>query len=216
MKPLLNETEIRVLGSLIEKEITTPEYYPMSLNALVNACNQKSNREPVVSYDEAVVTEALDSLREKELVIVVRNRDSRVVKYDNYFADGYSLSPQEVAVMDVLMLRGPQTVGEIRNRADRMYDFSSLEEVEAILEGLSAREDQPLVLKLPRQTGHKECRYAHLLAGEEAVNNLTNSEPAGGAIESERIDALEQTVELLRQELDELRQQFSDFRNQFE
>lgn len=216
MNPLLNDTEIRVLGSLVEKEITTPEYYPMSLNALVNACNQKSNREPVVSYDENTVTEALDSLREKELIIVVRNRDSRVVKYDNYFADGYLLSPQEVAVMNVLMLRGPQTLGEIRNRADRMYDFASLEEVEAVLDGLVAREEQPLVVKLPRQTGHKECRYAHLLAGEEAVNNLTISEPAGGTIESERIDMLEQTIESLRRELDELKKQFNDFRNQFE
>ncbi len=213
---LLNDVEIRVLGSLVEKEITTPEYYPLSLNSLVTACNQKSNREPVVLYDEATVTAALDTLREKNLAIVVKNRDSRVLKYDNYFADGYGLSAEESAVMNVLMLRGPQTIGEIRIRAERMHDFSSLEEVESILDGLADREDDPLAMKLPRQMGHKECRYAHLLAGEEGIRLPENAGQAGGAIDGERINYLEQQIECLRQDLDDLKSHFAEFCKQFE
>lgn len=216
MKPLLNDIEIRVLGSLVEKEITTPEYYPLSLNSLVTACNQKSNREPVVNYDEETVAGALDSLREKDLAIVVRNRDSRVLKYDNYFADGYDLTPAEAAVMNVLMLRGPRTVGEIRVRAERMHGFGSLEEVEGILDALASREDGPLVVKLPRRAGHKDSRFAQLLAGEEGIVAEGDSEQASGGNESERINTLEQQIEALQVQLDELGQQFADFRKQFE
>lgn len=216
MRATLTDTEIRVLGCLVEKEITTPEYYPLSLNSLVTACNQKSNRDPVVSYDEPTVADAIDSLREKELVIVVKNRDSRVLKYDNYFADFYSFSAQETAVMNVLMLRGPQTVGEIRVRSERLHGFSSIEEVESVLEGLAERGDGPFVLRLPRQAGHKESRWVHLLAGEDAVSRTPAGSPVVPSSDGERIAQLEQQVELLGAELDELRQQFADFRNQFE
>lgn len=216
MRATLTDTEVRVLGSLVEKEITTPEYYPLSLNSLVTACNQKSNREPVVSYDETTVTAALDSLRDKGLAIVVKNRDSRVLKYDNYFSDFYSLSPQENAVMNVLMLRGPQTVGEVRVRSERLHDFSSLEEVEGVLEELAERQDGPFVVKLSRLAGQKESRWAHLLAGEVSAAETPATTPDVGAIDGERIAQLEHQVELLGAELDELRQQFADFRNQFE
>ncbi len=141
MEIVLSDIEIRVLGSLVEKEITTPEYYPLSLNALTNACNQKSNRDPVVDYDEDEVRDALYELKDKGLALTCEG--SRVFKYDNYFADKFALSPEEVAVMCVLMLRGPQTPGEIRSRTDRLHAFEELSEVETTLEGLASREDGP-------------------------------------------------------------------------
>ena len=152
MFDLLTETEVRVLGSLVEKQLTTPEYYPMTLNALVAACNQKSNRDPVVSYDESTVTEALDSLRDKNLVYTFHGSTSRVVKYKHMLPNVYELDSAETAVMDVLMLRGPQTVGEIRGRTDRLFDFSGLPEVQETLDKL-ARRDEPLVVRLERQPG---------------------------------------------------------------
>jgi len=215
MDHLLNNTEIRVLGCLVEKEITTPEYYPLTLNSLTTACNQKSNRDPVVSYDETTVAEALDSLREKDLVIVERGRDSRVPKYDNYFADSYQLSKPEVAVLCELMLRGPQTVGELRTRGERLYQFAGLDEVAQTLDALAAREDHPLVVKLPRQIGQKEPRYAHLLAGEDGIS-ASAAEANGSAVDPERIEILEEEVRSLRAELADIRQLFNDFRKQFE
>jgi len=211
MDVVLTEAQVRVIGSLIEKEITTPEYYPLTINALINACNQKSNRDPVVAYNECIVSQVIDELLENGLVLKAGIRDSRVPKYDNYFADTFNLKPQEVAVMCELMLRGPQTVGEIRGRADRMYKFAELSEVEVILDGLISREERPLVVKLPRQTGQKEVRYAHLLCGEPLVEvSAELSENLSGACsEIQRIIALEKELEALKQE-------FANFKKQFE
>src|SRR3954467_10812569 len=161
--PPLNATEVRVLGSLIEKEITTPDYYPLSLNALTNACNQSSNRNPVVHFDEAAVEQALDSLRQKNLIHMVQRSDSRVSKYRHVVMETMNLNRPEIAVIDVLMLRGPQTVGEIRTRTNRLYDFVGLEHVESVLQGLIQRQPA-LIVRLPRQTGQKEVRIAHLLS----------------------------------------------------
>lgn len=210
MDIVLTDVQIRVIGSLIEKEITTPEYYPLTLNALINACNQKSNRDPVVSYNECIVSQTVDELLENGLVLRAGIRDSRVPKYDNYFADTFNLKPQEVAVMCELMLRGPQTVGEIRGRADRMYKLTELSEVEAILDGLIAREDGPLVVKLPRQTGQKEVRYMHLLCGEPDFDKAEDQgeHTPGACSEIERIIALERELETLKQEFAEFRKQF--------
>ena len=171
MPVILTETEVRVLGSLIEKQLTTPEYYPLTLNALVAACNQKSNRDPVVSYDENTVTAALDTLRDKNLVYTFHGSTSRVVKYKHMFPNVYEIDAAAVAVMDALMLRGPQTVGEIRGRTDRLYDFSGLSEVQETLDKLAHRHE-PLIVRLERQVGQKDARYAHLLSGEIDVASL--------------------------------------------
>src|SRR5216117_2648947 len=173
MNHTLSDVEIRVLGSLVEKEITTPDYYPLSLNALVAACNQSSNRNPVTNFDEDTVARAADTLREKKLVHLVDRGESRVTKYRHVLYEAMNMGRPVIAVMCVLMLRGPQTVGEIRTRSNRLYDFSSLEQVEATLNALMSAES-PLVLRLPRQSGQKEVRYAHLLSGEMA---LTEPEP---------------------------------------
>jgi uncharacterized protein YceH (UPF0502 family) len=221
----LDEREVRVVGSLVEKQVTTPDYYPLTLNALVNACNQISNRDPVVRYDEREVTEAVESLRAKNLVYIFYGAESRVPKYKHMMREVYTLSPQELAVVCVLMLRGPQTVGEIRGRTGRLYEFAELREVEEILDEL-ARRDEPLVVKLPRQAGRKEARYAHLLSGMPAVEE-SNDEPHGHAAprasssstraaEGERVARLEAEVETLRGEVAELRRQLEEFRRQFE
>jgi len=196
----LNDVEVRVLGSLIEKEITTPDYYPLSLNALVAACNQSSNRNPVVHFDEDTVARATESLREKKLVHQVDRSESRVSKYRHVLYEAMNFGRPAVAVMGVLMLRGPQTVGEIRTRSNRLYDFTSLDEVELTLNALMSREP-PLIVRLPRQAGQKEVRYAHLLSGEVT---LTEPEP-----ELDRIGKLEKEVE-------DLKKQFEQFRKQFE
>ena len=162
----LNDIDVRVLGSLVEKDLTTPEYYPLSLNALVNACNQTSNRDPVVKYDEPTVKSAVDRLRKYSLVRSIQRADARVMKYMHLMRDAMSLEPPELAAMCVLMLRGPQTVGEIRTRSGRLFDFPSLEEVEATLNTLMTRAE-PLVARLPRQPGQKEARFAQLLSGDE-------------------------------------------------
>jgi uncharacterized protein YceH (UPF0502 family) len=216
---ILTTVEVRVLGSLIEKEITTPEYYPLTLNALVNACNQISNRDPVVSFDEMTVARALESLREKKLAWMVTGV-GRVPKYEHRFAEALQLAAQEVAVLCVLMLRGPQTVGEIRGRTTRLYEFKELEEVELTLQALQSAQP-PLALKLPRQPGTKESRYAHLLAGEVQIEErevAPRLEPATVAIrqENERLAALEGETAQLRVDLQELKQQFLDFKKQFE
>ena len=223
MGALLNDVEARVVGSLAEKQVTTPDYYPLTLNALVHACNQISNREPVVNYDERTVADAVESLRAKNIVYIFYGAESRVPKYKHMMREMFALSPQELAALCVLMMRGPQTVGEIRGRTGRLYEFASLSEVEATLEGL-ARRDEPLVSKLPRQAGRKEARYAHLLSGlpeveetgEEHATHASTRANTPRATEGERVARLEAEVESLRREVGELRQQFEEFRRQFE
>ncbi len=218
----LNDAEVRVLGSLIEKQITTPEYYPLTLNALTHACNQISNRDPVVAYDEKQVVRALESLREKNLAYIFYGSESRVPKYKHVVPEVLHLTPPQVALMCVLMLRGPQTVGELRGRSLRLYEFKELAEVEATLEELSKSEPQPLVARLPRQPGRKESRYAHLLSGQIEIEAQEMAaprvEPARREVlaENERVARLEAEVEALRREVAELRQQLDDFRKQFE
>jgi uncharacterized protein len=206
----LDDTEVRVLGALIEKETTTPDYYPLSLNALVAACNQSSNRNPVVHFDEGIVARAADSLREKKLVHLIDRGESRVTKYRHVLYEALNLGRPAIAVLCVLMLRGPQTVGEIRTRTNRLYDFTSLEEVETILNTLMSG-DSPFIARLPRQTGQKEVRYAHLLSGE--VRQPDSQSQSESQPESEpdldRIAKLEQDVA-------ELKQQFEEFRKQFQ
>ena len=216
MPVILTETEVRVLGSLIEKQLTTPEYYPLTLNALVAACNQKSNRDPVVSYDENTVTAALDTLRDKNLVYTFHGSTSRVVKYKHMFPNVYEIDAAAVAVMDALMLRGPQTVGEIRGRTDRLYDFSGLSEVQETLDKLAHR-DEPLIVRLERQVGQKDARYAHLLSGEIDVASLPVArERTATAGQSERVDALVAEIESLKSDLASFREEFAEFRKQFD
>jgi uncharacterized protein len=215
----LTAFEVRVLGSLIEKEITTPEYYPLTLNALLNACNQISNRDPVVSFDDKTVARSLEDLREKKLVWMVTGV-GRVPKYEHRFAEVLKLAEQELAVLCVLMLRGPQTVGEIRGRTGRLYEFKELEEVELTLQALITAE-LPLVAKLPRQPGTKESRYAHLLSGEVQIEErevAPRIEPAVIEVrqENEKIAKLEEELAQVRMDLSELKQQFVDFKKQFE
>jgi uncharacterized protein YceH (UPF0502 family) len=216
---VLTQVEVRVLGSLIEKEITTPEYYPLTLNALTNACNQLSNRDPVVSFDDRTVARALESLREKKLAWMVTGV-GRVPKYEHRLTETLQLAEQEVAVLCVLMLRGPQTIGEIRGRTGRLYEFKELEEVELTLQALMAAQP-PLVFRLPRQPGTKESRYAHLLAGEVQVEEreVTHRlEPATLEVrqENERLAKLEDEIAQVRGELEELKHQFLEFKKQFE
>ncbi len=217
-QPLLNETEVRVAGSLVEKQVTTPDYYPLTLNALVAACNQISNRDPVVSYDEATVTSALESLREKKLAREVRTAEGRVPKYRHVLNEVLPLRAAEMAVLCVLLLRGPQTVGELRGRTERLYSFSDISYVEATLEALSEHEGGALVVRLPRQSGQKEARWAHLLGGPVEVTELPPPAPParGARVDEERVARLEQEVATLRQELTELRAQFAEFKRQFE
>jgi uncharacterized protein YceH (UPF0502 family) len=221
--PLLNEVEVRVVGALIEKQVTTPEYYPLTLNALINACNQISNRDPVVSFDEKTVARAIESLREKNLVYVFYGADSRVPKYKHIMTEIFKLSPAELGVMCVLMLRGPQTIGELRGRTGRLYEFADLAEVESTLEGLRTRDEQALVAKLPRQPGQKDSRYVQLLAGEVVVADepparVPRAEAAVREVraENEKIAQLESEVAGLRAEIVELREQFVEFKKQFE
>jgi uncharacterized protein YceH (UPF0502 family) len=219
MAETLTEIEVRVLGSLIEKQITTPEYYPLTLNALVAACNQKNNRNPVTSYAESEIDDALFSLRDKNLAYVFHGSTSRVPKYKHVVPEVMHLSPAEVAALCVMMLSGPQTVGEIRTRGSRLYEFAGLEEVEETLRSLSAREGEPLVTKLSRQPGQKEARFAHLLSGEPSAEQIV---PAAAerkprsANDADRIASLEETVKDLSQRMEELTAQFEGFKKQFE
>jgi uncharacterized protein YceH (UPF0502 family) len=214
----LDDVEVRVLGALIEKQVTTPEYYPLTLNALVHACNQSSNRDPVVAYDERTVTNALERLRAKKLARVVQTADGRVPKHRHVLNEVFELKAAEMAVLCVLLLRGPQTVGELRGRTERLYSFSELTYVEGTLQTLSERADAPLVMRLPRLAGQKEARYAHLLSGpveitEQPPRTSRREAVSGG---DDRVAQLESDVTGLRQELDELRQQFTEFKKQFE
>jgi len=203
----LTDAEVRVLGSLIEKEITTPDYYPLSLNALVAACNQSSNRNPVVHYDEDTVTQALDTLREKKLVHLIARGDSRVTKYRHVLYEAMNMGRPDIAALCVLMLRGPQTIGEIRTRTNRLYDFTSLEQVETTLNALMATVP-PLLVRLPRQTGQKEVRFAHLLSGEVQLTAPEVEPEAGPEIDPDRISKLEKEVEDLRRDFEEFRKKF--------
>jgi uncharacterized protein YceH (UPF0502 family) len=219
---MLTETEVRVLGSLIEKQITTPDYYPLTLNALTLACNQKNNRHPVTSLSEAEVEQALDSLREKNLAYVFHGSTSRVPKFKHVMPEIFHLTPAEVAVMCALMLSGAQTVGEIRGRAARLYEFSGLGEVDETINSLSHKDPEPLATRLPRLAGQKEARFAHLLCGEvnlegledEAVSSTARSPRRSS--DAEKIENLSQRVETLENEVAGLRRQFEDFRKQFE
>ncbi len=219
MPTILNDVEVRVLATLVEKQVTTPEYYPLTLNSLTLACNQKNNRQPVTSYNESTVMEAVESLREKNLAYVFYGSNSRVPKYKHVMPEVLHLSMQEMAVMCVLMLRGPQTLGELKDRGARFYEFSNLEEVEETLNKLSSMEPYPLVVRLPRQAGQKEARVAHLLGGEVKVEALSEAESprrVSRANEAERVSVLEQQVEALRAEVNTLQQQFVEFKKQFE
>lgn len=215
METILTEIEARVLGSLIEKQVTTPEYYPLTLNALTLACNQKNNRNPVTAYTENQVAHALESLREKNLTYVFYGSTSRVPKYKHVMPEVMHLSHAELALMCVLMLRGAQTLGELRGNASRLHDFFSLEEVETTLNGLISRDPDPLVARLPRQPGQKEGRFAHLLSGDIDVDALAETERVAAASPSRRA-SLEQKVEELSAEVAALKEQFEQFRRQFE
>lgn len=217
MPEILTETEARVIGALIEKELTTPENYPLTLNSLIAACNQKTNREPVVSYDEQTVQKSLDDLREKNLAYVFYGSTSRVPKYKHILDKVFELERSEISILCVLLLRGAQTLGELRGRTDRLYDFASLGEVNETLDNLMRR-DEPLVVKLERQPGQKEVRYAHLLSGDvdATAYAVKDSSNAGRHSENERIAALENELENLRGELNSFRQSFEEFKKQFE
>ena len=218
MEIILSETEVRVLGALIEKELTTPAYYPLSLNALVNACNQKSNRDPYMNLDEDAVLEALRSLNQKELAGPADNMESRVKKYEHRLQEAFNFTRHEIAILCELLLRGPQTPGELRGRAERMHRFDDLGIVQATLQRLMKREP-PLIRLLPRQPGTKEARYAHLLSGElESWTREPEVEPIviSGSSMGQQIARLEIDVATLQKEIADLKQKFADFRKQFE
>jgi uncharacterized protein len=214
----LDPVEVRVLGALIEKEITTPEYYPLSLNALVNACNQKSNRDPVVSYDEDEVDRALESLRGRGFALRSTGAGSRVPKHAHRFSEQLNPDRRETAILCELMLRGPQTLGELRTHTERMYRFDDTGEVETVLERLIERTPDPLAMRLPRRAGEKEVRFTHLLSGALAIEeNETHDVSAGPASpRADRLAQLETEVVRLRDELESLKAQFAQFRRQFE
>jgi uncharacterized protein len=209
MTTTLTDIETRVLGALVEKQVTTPEYYPLTLNALTLACNQKNNRHPVTSYSESQVSAAVESLREKNLAYVYYGSTSRVPKYKHVMPEVLHLNNGELALMCVLMLRGPQTPGELRGNASRLHEFTGLDEIEQTLNGLISREHEPLAVRLPRQAGQKEVRFAHLLSGEVQVEAVP---------ETPRVprESLEQKVDKLTAEVESLRQQFEQFKKQFE
>jgi uncharacterized protein YceH (UPF0502 family) len=220
MNIILNEVETRVLGSLVEKDVTTPDYYPLSLNALVNACNQKNNRDPVMNLDEDTVQQALTTLQEKRLAGPTSSADSRVTKYEHRLQEAFNFTRGETAMLCVLLLRGPQTPGELRGRTERMHRFEDLTEVQSTLQRLM-QSDPPLARVLPRQPGTKEARYKHLLAGD--VEDITDvaraptpaSVPRNPA-NADRLSSLEDEVANLQKEIAELKEQFASFRKQFE
>jgi uncharacterized protein len=210
--------ETRVLGALIEKELTTPEYYPLSLNALVNACNQKSNRDPVMNLNEDAVSQALRSLDKEGLAGPADAMDNRVTKFGHRLQEAFNFDRREIAVLCELLLRGPQTPGELRSRAERMHHFDDLGQVQSTLQRLAQREP-PVVKVLPRQPGTKEARYTHLLAGDvqtQTPHAAPEAEIARGNSSGERIARLENEVADLREEVSGLKQQLATFRKQFE
>ncbi len=214
MDIILNDVEVRVLGCLLEKSMTTPDYYPLTLNSLTTACNQKSNRFPVVAFEETIVVRGIDSLKEKRLV--VQSNSGRVHKYAEIFVSSHNLVNREAAILTVLLLRGPQTIGELRTRTERAFKFNNIDEVLVVVEELI---DSGYIVKLPRQPGRKEPRYAHLMAGEPEVEVVeANPEPARLEIqaENEKIASLMAEVESLRDELLQLKEDFIRFKSEFE
>ncbi|MDP9161028.1 MAG: YceH family protein [Acidobacteriota bacterium] len=215
----LNDAETRVLGSLIEKDITTPDYYPLSLNALVNACNQKNNRDPVTTLDADVVRDALDTLHDKNLAGPTSSADSRVTKYEHRMQEAFNFTRGETAILCVLLLRGPQTPGELRGRSERMHHFEHLDEVQSTLQRLMQREP-PLARVLPRQPGTKESRYMQLLSGDIGIAASPPSSSTAGRTSPEnyadhqRMSHLENEVEVLKKEVADLKQQLATFRKQ--
>jgi uncharacterized protein YceH (UPF0502 family) len=212
----LNPIECRALACLLEKEKTTPEYYPMSLNSLTNACNQKSNRDPAMTLDDSQVADALNRLKGKRLVWFLSTAGGRVPKFEHNFTTHWKFQATEVAILCELMLRGPQTVGELRTRAARMHEFQDLEQVEKTLLNLSTRNDGPFVTLLARQAGRKEQRWAHLFCGEPV--DVAAKELAGELlpVAADRMTALEAEVAALRAEIAQLRQEFGQFKQSFE
>lgn len=213
---VLSDIETRVLGALLEKSLTTPEYYPLSLVGLTAACNQKSNRDPLVNFDETTIVRALDALKEKRLA--VQSDASRVPKYAETLVNRHNLLGREAAILMVLLLRGAQTVGEIRTRTERAYAFTDIAAVEVALEEMM---EAGYVIKLPRQIGRKEPRFAHLLSGEPNLDEIiVASRPEAATLvvreENDRIEALSTEIEALRTALDQLRTDFDRFRHQFE
>jgi uncharacterized protein YceH (UPF0502 family) len=213
---VLNDVEARVLGSLIEKDITTPDYYPMSLNALVNACNQKNNRDPVMSLNEGAVRDALASLQEMRLAGPTSSADSRVTKYEHREQEVFNFTRGETAIFCVLLLRGPQTPGELRGRSERLHRFETLDDVQATLQRLMQR-DPPIVRMLARQPGTKEARYRHLLTGADDDDDAAYLQPqVTQSPDDDRVSRLEEEVAALNKTVADLQQQFAAFRKQFE
>jgi uncharacterized protein YceH (UPF0502 family) len=210
---LLNDIEMRVLGSLMEKALSTPDYYPLSLNALTNACNQKSSRDPVVTYEEETVEEAADDLIQKELVN--KSVAGRVPKYEETFSSKYNFIPQETAALCALLLRGPQTAGEIRSRTSRMFSFQSVDEV---LQTLNNLNEYGLVDRLAKLPGHKESRYTHLLGSELDEKSAEAASPPVSAAPAlpDRIQTLEQRVAAIQDDIEDLKKAFQAFKAQFE
>ena len=215
----LSAVEVRILGALIEKESTTPDSYPLSLNALTTACNQSTNRDPVMELAEDAVRWAVNNLRQQSLIRAIQPSDSRVMKFQHLVREKLEVDGATLAVLCVLMLRGPQTIGEIRTRTGRLAEFSTLTDVEATVATLAERD---LAAEVPRRPGQKEARFAHLLSGalDAASESAPLASPSGVAVElpssaDPRITALEATVDELRRELDELRAQLDEFKRQF-
>jgi uncharacterized protein len=223
LTPPLSDVEVRILGSLMEKEVTTPDTYPLSMSALVAACNQLTSREPVMQLDEATVAESIVSLRRRSLLRAIQPAGSRVTKYMHLLGEALSLDARELAVLGVLMLRGQQTAGELHQRTVRLAEFAGIAELEATIEGLIVREPEPLVARLPRRAGQKEGRYAHLMSGAPAVQEAPDRTAMVEGLPSvatmgrdAAIAELEQAVHDLRGELASLRAQFDEFRAQFQ
>ncbi|MCF6268347.1 MAG: DUF480 domain-containing protein [Melioribacteraceae bacterium] len=210
---LLSHEEVRVLGSILEKQYTTPAYYPMTINSITNACNQKSSRNPVVSFDESQVEDIISELREKQLTGIVTSSDFRVPKYTQLFGRHYNLSIQEVAVLCVLFLRGAQTVGEIRSRTSRIYNFNNLSEVHETFDKLMNREDAPFIIKLPKNSG-REHRYTHLFCGEPEIT--VQDEPIKKESLETKVNQLEDEVQKLKDEIATIKNEFNQFRKELE
>jgi uncharacterized protein YceH (UPF0502 family) len=216
---LLTDIEVRVLASLVEKDITTPDYYPLSLNALVNACNQKNNRDPVMTLDEDSVSHALATLQEKRLAGPASGADSRVTKYEHRLQEVFNFDRREIAILCVLLLRGPQTPGELRGRTERMYRFEALGDIVSTLDRLSQR-DRPLVAILSRQPGTKESRYLQLFSGEAPAVDVAHTPSRVSDLVAhptvDRISSLENEILELKRQVSEIQQQLSAFCKQFE
>ena len=222
MNPPLTDVELRILGALLEKEVTTPEYYPLSLNALLAACNQTTNREPVMRLGEDAATHHIIALRRGGLLRQIQPVGSRVTRFEHLLAEVLKLGPRELAVLGVLMLRGPQTPGELHARTARLASFADIADLEGVLESLIARQPEPLVARLPRRPGQKEVRFAHVLGGEPTQADVPEAadEPPLPTrrvdFEDDRIAALERTVEALRAEVAAVRAELDAFRAQFQ